>query len=542
MGNTLSAYQTSGCEVKLAEAKGSIKGLQFSSKSRRFTNIAYALPPTGERRWRKPQPFPESYSYSTPGGAPFDATKFGQVCLQPNYSATVKKQIPQHVYGEDCLRLNIWTPVPKDHGEVPAKWPVMVWFHGGWFQMGDPSNEASMDPTELISTGGLNAVFVAVGYRLNVFGFLAGAPLQEESPEGAVGNYGLWDQRLAMDWVYENISAFGGDPENITLSGRSAGAYAVQAQTLYDFRGALDDSSRNRFRRLVMYSNAIPTQPKTPEDCQPQFDELCEYFNIPATSPGSEKLNRLREIKATDLCSAIMNLKHHTFRPVTDGVFIHPGIFNYHRVGSFAREFKRRNLRILIGEVLNEETLYAVTNGPDASLESLEAQISNYYSPSTTARLLQHYPLPSSNQNQDWEAVFGKIVSDGQVRAPSRFLVNNLLENGVDIRDVWRYIIAYRLSFITDKVAPASFGVSHAMDRPFWNYSIMHGPTEAEGQIMHEWIRDLVAFVHDERGYVYGTAGGNEVKVATREGKIEIQKDARWDELLDLMDVFAGSD
>ncbi|KAL2852397.1 Alpha/Beta hydrolase protein [Aspergillus pseudoustus] len=537
MGNTLSAYQTSECEVELAGARGRIKGLQFDNKTRRFANVAYALPPVGDRRWRKPQPLPESYSYSTEE-TPFDGTKFGQVCLQPNYSASVKKQIPQHDYGEDCLCLNIWTPVSKD--ENPPPWPVMVWFHGGWFQMGDPSHEASMDPTELISTGKLNAVIVAVGYRLNVFGFLAGAPLQEEAQDGQVGNYGLWDQRFAMDWVYENISAFGGDPGNITLSGRSAGAYAVQAQTLYDFRGDLPDSSKNRFRRLVMYSNAIPTQPKTPEECQPQFDELCKYFGIPPTSPGPEKLKRLREISAPDLRNAIMHLKHHTFRPVTDGIFIHPKIFDYHRDGSFAREFKRRGLRILIGEVLNEETLYAVTNGPEASRESLETQVSNYYSPSTTSRLLQHYPLPISDKKQDWEAVFGRIISDGQVRAPSRFLVHNLLENGVDVKDVWRYIVAYRLSFITDKVAPSSFGVSHAMDRPFWNYSIMHGPSQVEHKLMADWIRDLVAFVHDEQ-YKYGTSKGDEVKVATPSGKIKIQTDPRWGELLDLMGVFTGS-
>ncbi|KAL3446697.1 Alpha/Beta hydrolase protein [Aspergillus insuetus] len=538
MGNTLSAYKTSECEIEIAGDRGKIKGLQFDSKSRRFANVAYALPPIGERRWRKPQPLPQSYLYSTEG-QPFDGTKFGQVCLQPNYSASVKKNIPQHEYGEDCLRLNIWTPVSKDENTAP--WPVMVWFHGGWFQMGDPSHEASMDPTELISTGKLNAVFVAVGYRLNVFGFLAGAPLQEEGGDGEVGNYGLWDQRLAMDWVYENISAFGGDPENITLSGRSAGAYAVQAQTLYDFRGSLPGASKNRFRRLVMYSNAIPTQPKTPEDCQPQFDELCEYFEIPPTSTGPEKLERLREISALDLRDAIMKLKHHTFRPVTDGIFIHPKIFDYYRDGSFAREFQRRGLRILIGEVMNEETLYAVTNGPEASRVSLETQISNYYSPSTTSRLLQHYPLPNSDQKNDWEAVFGQIISDGQVRAPSRFLANNILENGVSIRDVWRYIIAYRLSFITENVAPASFGVSHAMDRPFWNYSIMHGPSQAEYNLMTDWIRDLVAFVHNEAEYKYGTSKGDEVKVAMPSGRIEIQPDSRWSELLDLMEVFAGS-
>ncbi|KAF7586077.1 hypothetical protein BBP40_009608 [Aspergillus hancockii] len=416
----------------------------------------------------------------------------------------------------------------------------MIWFHGGWFQIGDPSQEASMDPTELISTGQLNAVFVAVGYRLNVFGFLAGDALREETGGEEVGNYGLWDQRLAMEWVYENISAFGGDPENITLSGRSAGAYAVQAQTLYDFRGSIDESARNHFRRLVMYSNAIPTQPKTPEDCQTQFDELCTYFNISTEEPSSEKLRGLREIKAEDLCDAVMKLKHHTFRPVTDGVFIHPGIFDYSRDGSFANEFKRRQLRLLIGEVLNEETLYAVTNGPEANRESLELQVSNYYSPSTTSRLLQHYNLPDSDQKRDWEAVFGRIISDGQVRAPSRFLVHNLLQHGVELKDIWRYLIAYRMSFITDKVAPPSFGVSHAMDRPIWNYSLMHDPTPNERQLMHTWIRDLVAFVNGNNEHSYGTKKCDEYQVMTPEGNIETQRDARWNELLKLMDVFSG--
>ncbi|KAH8429220.1 uncharacterized protein LDX57_006887 [Aspergillus melleus] len=537
MGNNIS-YQSSECEVQLPGSKGSIKGQQYGQKARRFANVPYALPPTGERRWRKPEALPESFSYSTEG-KPFDATAFGQVCPQPNYSASVKKKTPQHVFGEDCLRLNIWTPVRKE-GETDPKWPVMVWFHGGWFQIGDPSQEEAMNPTELISTGNLNAVFIAVGYRLNVFGFLAGDALRDESHAGEVGNYGLWDQRLAMEWVYENVAAFGGDPGNITLSGRSAGAYAVQAQTLYDFRGNLPEASRDKFRRLVMYSNAIPTQPKTPEDCQSQFDELCEHFGIASSLPGPDKLTALRQVSAQDLCDAIMKLKHHTFRPVTDGVFIHPNIFNYYRDGSFAREFKRRGLRIFIGEVLNEETLYAVTNGPEASRESLELQVSNYYSPSTTSRLLQHYSLPTSTEKNDWEAVFGRIVSDGQVRAPSRFLVDNLLSNGVDIRDVWRYLIAYRLSFITPQVAPESFGVSHAMDRPFWNYSIMQGPTEAERQLMTDWIRDLSAFVGNEKGYDYGTKKEDEYKVITPEGKVEVQDDHRWKELLDLMNVFAG--
>ncbi|CEI39735.1 unnamed protein product [Fusarium venenatum] len=497
MGNHIS-YTASGCKVNLPENAGSLKGLQFDSKSRRFAGVPYAQPPIEKLRWRKPQPFPKNHVY----GAPFDATQFGPVCPQANYSKNVSEHIPKHAYSEDCLRLNIWTPVPDP--DVPnPKWPVMIWFHGGWFQVGDPSQEESMDPTELISTGKLQAIFVAVGYRLNVFGFLAGEALLEESRGEAVGNYGLWDQRLAMDWVYDNISAFGGDPENIILAGRSAGAYSVLAQTLYDFRG---EDSQSRFTRMIMYSNAIPTQPKSVQECEEQFDELCEYFDIPKDLKGSEKLDRLRNISSDDLSSAIMELKNHTFRPVTDDLFIHSGIFGYYRDGSFACEFKKRGLKLLIGEVLDEDTLYAVTNPPDPNVASLRLQISNYYPPHVTDRLLKHYALPQTKEKEAWQKIFGRIVADGQVRAPSRYLVDNLVRNGVDIKNVWRYLIAYRLSFINNNVAPASFGVSHAMDRPIWNYSITHSPTPEERQLMDEWISDLRAFVNDEDGHDYGTS------------------------------------
>ncbi|KAH7120538.1 Alpha/Beta hydrolase protein [Dactylonectria macrodidyma] len=535
MGNHIS-YTTSECQAVLQGGAGTIKGLQFDKKSRRFAGVPYAEPPVGDLRWRRPQPLPESHSYSSPDGTPYDATAFGPVCPQANYSKTVSEHIPIHVYDEDCLRLNIWTPV-ADPSAPHKKWPVVIWFHGGWFQVGDPSQEESMDPTELISTGNLQAVFVAVGYRLNVFGFLAGRALLDESGGEAVGNYGLWDQRLAMDWVYDNIASFGGDPDNIVLAGRSAGAYSVLAQALHDFR---IEKPTDRFRRLIMYSNAIPTQPKTTEECEPQFDELCAYFNVPSDLSGAEKLRRLRAISAKDLCAGIMNLQQHTFRPVTDNLFIHAGIFSYYRSGSFAAEFKKRGLQLYIGEVQDENTLYAVTNGPDANAESLQLQIANYYPPATTERLLRHYGLPTSEDKKEWETVFGQIVADGQVRAPSRYLANNLLEHGVDINHVWRYLIAYRLSFITDQIAPASFGVSHAMDRPIWNYSITHGPTEEERQLMDDWIRDLRAFVHFEDGYVYGTAEPGEYKVMTHDGKIKVQNDPRWEELLQVMTIFSG--
>lgn len=357
--------------------------------------------------------------------------------------------------------MNIWTPV-EEPGEN-KKWPVVLWLHGGWFQLGDPLQELGMNPTELISTGKLNAIVVGIGYRLNVFGFLAGEALLEDSKGESAGNFGLWDQRLAMEWVYENIAAFNGDVNNITLGGRSAGAYGTHAQVLYEFR-----REEQIFHRFYMYSNTIPAQPKVLKDVNPQFEELCQFFRIDDSLTGSEKIDKLREVSYQDLVDAMKELKNHTFRPVTDELFIFSGFTEYHRSGKFADKFKKRRLRILIGEVLNEETLYATYNTPDPNLESLRLQVSNYYAPETTDRILQEYQLPSSKDPNEWNTLFGNIISDGQVRAPSRWLINCLDKNGVSLRDIWRYRIAYRLSFITDKVAPRSFGVAHAMDKPFW--------------------------------------------------------------------------
>ncbi|KAK4921228.1 hypothetical protein LTR66_016683 [Elasticomyces elasticus] len=531
MGNQLSAYEEKPHEVDLG-INGRIKGVQYDDKARRYAGVPYALPPVGAHRWRKPRALPETFTYTQEDGTPFDASEFRPICPQGTFSSSAEKDKGSDNYSEDCLILNIWTPAgkPKDN----KKWPVVLWLHGGWFQLGEPLQELGMDPTELISTGGLNAIVIGVGYRLNILGFLAGQALLEDSNGESAGNFGLWDQRLAMEWVYEHIAAFGGDINNITLGGRSAGAYGVHAQVLHEFR-----QETQLFHRFYMYSNAIPAQPKALDDVNPQFEELCEHFKIPADLSGAQKVDQLRKVGYRELIAAISHLKNHTFRPVTDNLFIYPGFTDYHHSGKFAEEFKKRKLRILIGEVLNEETLYATYNTPDPNLDSLRMQVSNYYSQETTERVLKSYQLPVGSDASEWKNLFGSIIADGQVRAPSRWLISCLSNHGVPVRDIWRYQIAYRLSFITEKVAPASWGVSHAMDKPLWNFAILHGPTEAERVLMNDWIKSLVAFVQDDQEYDFGTRSIDEMKVATPQGTIEIQSDGRWESLVKLGEVFA---
>ncbi|RDW93370.1 Carboxylic ester hydrolase [Aspergillus mulundensis] len=542
MGNTIS-YTKTPVDLPLGP-KGTIRGLQFDTKSRRYAGIPYALPPTGSHRWRKPRPLPPNHTYSSNPNTPYDATQFKPICPQKAYHVGGSAEGGNGAYSEDCLFVNIWTPVP-DPSSPDKKWPVMLWLHGGWFQMGDPSQEAGMDPTELIATGKLDAIVVAIGYRLNVFGFLAGPDLLEDEDENGIsaGNFGLWDQRLAAEWVYENIGLFGGDRENITLAGRSAGAYSVEAQMLYEFRGdgaGERTGGRALYRRFFMDSNAIPAQPKSLRDAKEQFDELCSYFNIDLGSSSAEKLAKLRQKTPQELVAAIPNLKNHTFRPVTDDLFIHQGMAEYLASKEFASEFKTRKARLLIGEVLNEETLYSTYNSPtEPTVEALRTQIGNYYAPDVTERALQCYKLPESKDLDEWKKLFGQIISDGQVRAPSRALVSNLVSNGVDLADIWRYQIAYRLSFINEKVAPMSFGVAHAMDKPFWNFSICYGPTSGERKLMEDWIENLVAFVNDKQEFEFGTKTAQEMKVVTPEGRIEVRSDERWEELLRIGEMFA---
>ncbi|KAF2020213.1 alpha/beta-hydrolase [Aaosphaeria arxii CBS 175.79] len=528
MGNTIS-YATKPYDLDLGE-KGTIRGLQHDEKSRRYTGIPYALPPTGEHRWRKPRALPSSWVWGGEKDEPYDATKFRAICHQ-NAFHVGKAEGGDGKFSEDCLFMNIWTPVGD---EKTSKWPVMLWLHGGWFQMGDPSHEAGMDPTELISSGGLNAIVVAIGYRLNIFGFLAG--------EGVLdGNFGLWDQRMAAEWVEENINLFGGDPENITLAGRSAGAYSVEAQMLHEFRRPGPKSSL--YRRVFMDSNAVPAQPKSLRDTAAQFEEVCNYFSMDKTLSGEEKLGQLRKISAQELLEAIPKLENHTFRPVTDDSFLHSGMMEYLKSKEFANEFQSRGYKILIGEVANEETLYSVYNSPtEPSIESLKLQVMNYYSPNVTERAIQRYQLPQSDKLEDWKKVFGNIISDGQVRAPSRSLVKGLSLNGVRIHDIWRYQISYRLSFIDDKVAPMSFGVAHAMDKPFWNFSISYGPTPQERQLMEDWIQILCAFVNDDGSYDFGTKSVRDMKVITPAGDIVVREDERWDELIEIGGIFSGEE
>jgi para-nitrobenzyl esterase len=185
-----------------------------------FKGIPFAASPTGKLRWKAPQP-------PVPWEGIRHCVEFGPIAMQetpglnPDDIYTKEWHVDSGItMRENCLQLNIWTPMKTGDERLP----VMVWIFGGGLQVGYPS-EMEFDGERFARRG---VVLVSLNYRLNVFGFLAHPELTAENPETPCANWGLLDQKAGIDWVRRNISNFGGDPNNITIFGQSAGGGSVQ--------------------------------------------------------------------------------------------------------------------------------------------------------------------------------------------------------------------------------------------------------------------------------------------------------------------------
>lgn len=207
------AQGNDGFPVQAKIESGTIEGLYNTRTGlSEYFGIPFAKPPVGELRWKAPQPvtpWKEVLSTKKFGPRPVQAIVFGDMNSR---SAGLS---------EDCLYLNVWTPVKRNMNMLP----VLVYFYGGGFVAGDGS-EPRYDGASMAKKG---IVVVTVNYRLNIFGFFAHPELSKEAPYHASGNYGLLDQLASLQWVQKNISAFGGDPARVTIAGESAGSIAVSA-------------------------------------------------------------------------------------------------------------------------------------------------------------------------------------------------------------------------------------------------------------------------------------------------------------------------
>lgn len=215
---------------------GAVAGVEADGL-RVFRGIPFAAPPTGERRWRPPAPH-EHWTGVRP------ADRFGAVCPQAvgKYPPWADEHIRTVGMNEDCLTLNIWAPAPV----ADTRWPVMVYFHGGNMKYGSgsfPEHDGSV-----LARAGL--VIVTVNYRIGFLGRFAHPALTRTQPQEPQANYGVMDQIAALEWVRDNIAAFGGDAQRVTIFGHSAGGVSVNVLMV-------TPASKGLFQRAIAQGSAI---------------------------------------------------------------------------------------------------------------------------------------------------------------------------------------------------------------------------------------------------------------------------------------------
>ena len=267
-----------------------------------FKGIPYAAPPVGPRRWKAPEP-------AAPWSGVRAADRFAPACMQPVAGARLpwtEEFMHQGAVDEDCLYLNVWATARGS-----GRRPVFVYLYGGGFNEG--AGSIAVYDGEALAKKGL--VVVTINYRVGVFGFLAHPDLAAESKRAASGNYGLLDQVAALQWVQQNIAAFGGDPGNVTIAGQSAGAMSVYLLTASPrtrglFHRAIVQSGPGALASFGVSSARGLARPRTP---------AAQAGVAFATSHGAASLQALRAKPARELLAPVAGAPPVRFGPVIDG-------------------------------------------------------------------------------------------------------------------------------------------------------------------------------------------------------------------------------
>lgn len=258
-----------------------------------YLGIPYAAPPTGDLRWRPPEP-------ANPWEGIRNADKFGPSCPQ----AVAKEFGPEWYPGnmsEDCLYLNVWTPATNS----TIKLPVMVFIYGGAYMRGS-SALPLYNGTALAKKG---VVVVTFNYRVGVLGYMAHPQLSKESPHNSSGNYALLDQEAALRWVQNNIAAFGGDPYRVTIFGESAGAANIVSQLAIP-------QSRGLYSQAIVESGGVWTNGpaiigyRTKEEAEEYGMKFAESLGY----SGLDAIQKMRSVSAFDLVNETPYVWDSTFR------------------------------------------------------------------------------------------------------------------------------------------------------------------------------------------------------------------------------------
>ena len=296
-----------------------------------YKGIPFAAPPVGELRWKAPQPV-------IPWEGVLFADKFGPSCPQVLFPSNSSMNNDVGPMSEDCLFVNVWTPA-ESAGE---KRPVMVWIHGGGFAIGSPAIE-NYDGSNLAKKG---VVLVSISYRLGALGFLAHPELSAESKTGTSGNYGLMDQIAALEWVQRNIAAFGGDPDNVTIFGESAGGISVSML-------CASPKAKGLFNRAISQSGGSFGPVSDRRGYGIQNLKSAEAFGADfAARVGAASIEELRKVSPDVFIADKQTSFMGGFWPICDGIVIADDPVKLYREGRY------NDVDILIGTNADEGKLF----------------------------------------------------------------------------------------------------------------------------------------------------------------------------------------
>lgn len=317
-----------------------------------YQGIPFAAPPVGSLRWKAPQPV-------KPWEGVLECTDFGPSPMQGDpipFSMWSKEYlIKDEPISEDCLYLNVWTGAQSPS----EKRPVVVWIYGGGFNSGG-ANVPIYDGESFARKG---VVFVSINYRVNIFGFLAHSELTKESANNSSGNYGILDQVAALKWVKENIAAFGGDPENVTIAGQSAGAMSVNTLVASPLAKGL-------FNKAIPHSGGLLTGGlPTLSQAEQAGERAVSRFN-------ASSIEELRAMSAEEIMKA-----GGSWRPVIDNYLLPKDIKDVFAAG------EQNKVDLLTG--WNEDEGFTLGGIQEAS--AYQQQIRNQYGDQAD-KYLEYYP------------------------------------------------------------------------------------------------------------------------------------------------------
>lgn len=361
-----------------------------------FKGIPYASAPVGSLRWRPPQPAPESSAIRS-------AHEYAPACRQPSIGGPGSYRT-----SEDCLTLNVFRPF-----EIEDPLPVMIWIHGGSFVSGT-AGDPLFDGSKLAQAG---VVVITLNYRLGAFGWLAHPALAEGSSNSVVANYGMMDQIAALRWVHDNVGAFGGDPDNVTLFGASSGATSVALLMLCE-------QSRDLFQKAILES--VPGRERmrsmeTAEAVGKQFLGAAGYGRNGADP---------RAIDSEVLLAAeriLLSRSSRSFGPTADGLLVKEDI-----AAGFAAGRESR-IPLIIGSN-EEETVFG--SEPDVNEELGLAGAS-------VDELRKLYPEASRNLPE----LAARLYTDRVFTEPVRFLARSHAATGSPT-------FRYRFSYLPENQRP----------------------------------------------------------------------------------------